>query len=236
MKHFEDFKGFEVPEVNFDFSLDLDIKNEPALKKPKKWIVTEPRNVQHCPQNMVKAKYAKDFAAQVDLPQVGQEVTCITSGYFVFGDILEALASKFGRIHCLTISTLSMSDANVDMLARMIRNEQLDHLNLLISVYFHAHERRGTFQRLLDSIHPDCMKIGVAAIHTKTMCIDCEAGHFVISGSANLRSSSSIEQFTITHSDYYHYWHTVWMMQLIEKSLILKKPTTKATGWEAINI
>ncbi len=223
--NYEDYSNIEIEDIEIEGE-DLEVKT--ALQSKKKWIVTQPRKASFGAKNIVKSINATDFAKQIKLPKENEQITCVVSGHFVFGEILSKMQPQFGRINCLTISTLSMSDDNVDMLAQMIVDGQLDHVNILVSAFWHAHERNGTYKRILDSIHPENLKLGVANVHTKIMCIDCDAGLFVISGSANLRSSASYECFDLINNQYLHDWHTIWMMQLIDSFGVIKrnKPPT----------
>jgi hypothetical protein len=236
-----DLELFDVEPSDIEFTLDLDDLggleeldgDTPPAAKPK-YLITTPRKVNRCHANMVHVRHADDFLNAVQLPKNGEVVTCVVSGFFVFGDLIEKLADKLGYINEITISTLSMSDENVDMFARMVENDQLGHINMLVSSYFYAHERNNTFARLLNSIHPEDLDVGVASVHTKIICIDSEAGKFVLSGSANLRTSRNFEQFDIAHSEQLHDFHASWMVKLIDRYAIIKKPLRDNLQWAII--
>ena len=60
----------------------------------------------------------------------------IVSGAFIFGDFIEALHhAPHGQSKRMTISTLSLSQENIDSLQNLPDNGYLDHLDLIISAY-----------------------------------------------------------------------------------------------------
>lgn len=125
---------------------------------------------------------------------------CMVSGSFIFGDFLEAFFTV-NNIHTpqLTISTLSMSEANVDSLSLLMEGGYVDRLRLMVSDYFFGHERRTIIPYIYQELDKDeRFDFGVARVHTKTCHFLTDGGkHMVMHGSANLRSSGNVEQVTI---------------------------------------
>jgi hypothetical protein len=134
------------------------------------------------------AKLADDIG---DLP-VDFRAFVILDGRFIFGDLLEALIVNNNWL-CeeLTISTLSMSQNNVDSLANLINGGYLKSLNLIVSHYYFANERGGLMPYLYDKLDiNDVLQVAVASVHTKIAMIRTECGKKItIHGSANLRTS-----------------------------------------------
>jgi hypothetical protein len=113
----------------------------------------------------------------------------------------------------MTISTLSMSQDNIDSLENLIRGNYVDKLNLIISAYFYSHERNALIPYLYKHLDIDnCFQLAVAGIHTKTCQFKTLGGRYVvIHGSANLRSSGNIEQFTIEcNKELYEFYHSIF--------------------------
>lgn len=69
----------------------------------------------------------------------GERFDAFVSGSFIFGDFIEAyLTTQHAKATRMTISTLSMSQNNVDSLHTLMDKGYIDELNLIVSVYFWA--------------------------------------------------------------------------------------------------
>jgi hypothetical protein len=103
----------------------------------------------------------------------------------------------------MTITTLSLSQDNVDSLHNLLAGGFVDELNLIVSVYFFGHERHSLIPYIYEKLDIDNkFQFAVASIHTKTVNFETSGGRkIVIHGSANLRSSANIEQFTIEENE-----------------------------------
>jgi hypothetical protein len=188
----EDF-GMEADELNdcFDFDADFDIaESESRFIKPKltkailvKWI------------NAISA--AKEIEIKPGLCYFG-----IIHGNFIFGDLLEAiLTKKMLQAARVNISTLSLSQDNVDSLRTLIEKNYIKELNLIVSAYFYAHERNVLIKYLHKELDiNNKFQLAVIRTHTKIMTVDLGNIKLVIHGSANLRSSANIEQIMIQDS------------------------------------
>ena len=156
------------------------------------------------------------------------------SGNFIFGDFIEAFLVR-NNVKCLsmTISTLSLSQENVDSLETLMIKGYIDALQLVVSGYFYAHEARGLVQYMYRHLDIDNrFQLAVAAIHTKTCHFLTLGGkRIVIHGSANLRSSANIEQFTIEDNaelfDFYEQHYNA----LIDKCATINKPIPRGETW-----
>ena len=74
----------------------------------------------------------------------GERFDAFVSGSFIFGDFIEAyLTTQNACAKKMTISTLSMSQNNVDSLHTLMDKGYIQELNLIISVYFWGNERRS---------------------------------------------------------------------------------------------
>ena len=91
----------------------------------------------------------------------------------------------------MTISTLSLSQDNIDSLANLLDWGYIDELNLIVSAYWFSHERWSLVPYCYERLDKeDKFQLAVAGIHTKTCQFETLGGkRIVIHGSANLRSS-----------------------------------------------
>lgn len=130
----------------------------------------------------------------------GMRADVFVTGSFIFGDFIEAFLCRNNiRATEITISTLSISEENIDSLRMLMDKGFIDHLRIMVSDYFYSHERRTIVPYLYKQLDiEDRFDLGVARVHTKTCHIlSSDGAKFVMHGSANLRANCNIEQFTI---------------------------------------
>lgn len=173
----------------------------------------------------IKYSNAKKLAKEIKIED-NFRYDCILAGNFIFGDFIEAFILE-NNAKCLnmTISTLSLDQNNVDSLSNLINGKYIDKLDLIISDYFYAHERKTLIPYLLDKLDVDnIFQLAVAGVHTKICLIETLGGKkIVISGSANLRSSSNIEQFTIEDNKQLYDFHVEYHNNIVEKYKTINK-------------
>ena len=150
-----------------------------------------------------------------NLPPPGECTHAILRGDFVLGQALPALLQRTGYCFHLRISTLALSVANAETLSRLIPSP-VGKLTLLCSHYFRAVDKTSTFHAVT-SLLSDIATLKVARCHAKIMLVPTELGSFVFEGSANLRSSDTIEQLTIFNDPELLAFHASWMDELISQ-------------------
>lgn len=165
-----------------------------------------PRVYDQTVKTPVLYEYAEQFAADFKF-RPGMREMCFVSGNFVYGDVIEALVS-LGKIDIrrLTIQTLTLSQENVDSLWNVCdMSPELEALRIICGGYFWAHEHKpgGVIPYLYQELDQgDVLDVAFAAIHTKIISIETTRGnHIVMHGSANMRSSRSIEQVMVECDD-----------------------------------
>lgn len=188
-----DFGNFDVPDLDLDnFDLDLDAEADTANRYIKPRLVP-------MKERQIMFKHAAALANEIDLTERSR-YNCIVSGSFVFGDFIEAFMV---RNNCkavrMTITTLSLSQENVDSLATLMQKGYIDRLDMIVSDYFFSHERHCLIPYMYQELDIDNrFQLAVAFVHTKTVHFETLGGKkIVIHGSANLRTSGNVEQFTI---------------------------------------
>lgn len=224
-----DVGGFDVSDIDlsaFSFNPILDADTESRYIKPR---FVPMRSSQVC------YEHAKELVNAIGIIKEGDRYDCIVAGSFIFGDFLEGyLVENCIGVKKLTISTLSMSQENIDSLHTLLVKHYVDELNLLISDYFFSHERNSLIPYIYQQLDIDnAFQLSVTSVHTKTMHFETEDGtKVVIHGSANMRSSGNVEQFTIeANSELYDFYDKVFS-PLIENYQTIKKSVRSKKQWD----
>ena len=113
-----DDNGFEM--LNFD--LDEETRYEILQVKKRKT-----KNVEY--------KYAQDFAKQIKIEKDSRYYAFI-DGSFIFGDFIEAYLVGNDIKAKVTLSTLSLSQENVDSFANLLDKGYISELNIIVSFLF----------------------------------------------------------------------------------------------------
>lgn len=156
------------------------------------------------------------------LPSPGEIVHSILRGDFVLGDALPALLRVTGSCPHLQISTLALSRKNAETLRQLVESGKVGRLSLIVSHYFRAVDKLSTFHTVTQ-ILAGITEVKVARCHAKVILLANACGDaFVFEGSANLRSSDTLEQLTIFNDADLHAFHASWMADL--KNIPHKNP------------
>lgn len=225
-----DIGTFDMPDI--DISL-LDFVPADEVEQTR---YTNPKAVQQASEQVLYDN-ARDFARALKIDK-GLRVDAFVSGNFIFGDFIEAFLTTHNcRAKKMTISTLSLNQNNLDSLADLMRNDYIGELSLVVSVYFWGNERNSLISyayKMLDV--DDRFQLAVADIHTKTVHFETEgAKKIVIHGSANLRSSGNIEQFTIEENpDLYDFYYEKFNL-IVDKYATIRHSIRASQAWDCIN-
>lgn len=171
----------------------------------------------------------------------GANLYAFVPGDFVFGDLFEALACDCGmRMDALTISTLSLSENNVDSLRNLLQSGNCKKLDLIVSHYFYSHECNRLIPYLLDELdHQNLFQLSVAGCHAKIALIqEHDKGlRFTVHGSANLRSSSNIEQMQVIEDARLFAFNRAFLHNIIQQYKLIDKRYRKGLrgemAWQA---
>lgn len=231
-----DIGGIKVPE--FDPGLvDFIGTEDSAAAAAEETRYTKPKVYQQS-SSYVNYENAVKLARDLRL-NPGERADCFVSGNFIFGDFIEAyLREHHAKALKMTISTLSLGQNNVDSLYNLMAGGYIEELNLILSVYFYGNEHF----RLIPYIYRrldfgDKFQLAVASIHTKTAQFETLGGRkIVMHGSANLRSSGNVEQFTIEENPELYDFYDEYLGRIIDKYATIKKPIRDKDLWaEFIN-
>lgn len=174
------------------------------------------------------------LAREIKMSQ-GMRSDVFVSGNFIFGDYIEAFMTV-NNCHTdeMTISTLSMSQDNVDSLRTLMEKGYIDNLNLILSAYFYANERNSLIPYIYQELDfDDRLQLAICGSHTKTVHFKTMGGKYIcIHGSANLRSSANIEQFTIEDNKELFDFYDERFRNILEKYATIRKPLRRKIAWD----
>lgn len=214
-----------------DFSeveLELEAEFESRYIKPPK--------TREIPENFLKYADAKKLAKNVVIDKDSRYFV-VVNGSFYFGDFIEGLVVENNwHVKKMTISTLSLNQNNVDSLGNLLRGGFVDELNLIISDYFFSHERQGLIPYIYEVLDvDDKFQLAVAGSHCKICIMETHCGMKVaIHGSANLRSSSNIEQIVIEENQDLYDFNDEYQGRIIETYKTINKSLRRNTLWHQV--
>lgn len=170
----------------------------------------------------------------------GERADCFISGNFIFGDFIEAYIVSHNA-HCpeMVVTTLSLSQNNVDSLYNLLAGGFVDDLTLIVSSYFFFNERRVLIPYIYERLDQEQarakFRLAVADIHTKTAQFRTDGGRrIIIHGSANLRSSGNIEQFTIEENAELYDFYLRYLTRIADKYQTTRAPIRGTQLWDTM--
>lgn len=130
----------------------------------------------------------------------------IVDGSFIFGDfIYNFIVDRDFVVENLTIATLSMSLENIMALSELMKKGYVKNLNIIVSDFFFSHERNKLIKNLYEACNFEGrFQLSVCRSHCKICLIEVSkitktpvSLKYTIHGSANMRASDNLEQFSI---------------------------------------
>ena len=209
-----DDTGMEFDVSDFDFNDENDDQPQSRYVKPK--FSSKPIQVDY--------KNAQELCESVKLFP-GEQIHAIVDGNFIFGDFIESLLYDKGVIcEKMHLSTLSLSQDNIDSLAGMMNDGTIKQLTMVLSNYFYSHEKNGLIKYLLQELDIDNrLELIIIRNHTKICLMEISNIKLILTGSSNLRSSRSIEQFCLQESAELHGFYAAWFKDKQGYSIINKE-------------
>lgn len=195
-----------------------------------------PRQCVELDESFLKYSDAKKLADEIEILPSSRYFV-IANGSFYFGDFIEALVVKNNwHVKKMTISTLSLNENNVDSLANLLNGEYVDELNLIVSDYFFAHERHDLIPYLYQELDKgDKFQLAVAGSHCKLCIFETHCGKFVcLHGSANLRSSSNIEQMAVEENRELYDFNDRYQSEIIRHYKTINKKLRGEKLWQVV--
>lgn len=204
------------PIVNLNLGIDLELdfdaedfdlleggdKKRPTGEKQRNVRILRPALDKKELTTRAAYENAEAFARQVDLSP-GARTFAWVSGNFIFGDVIEALvtARRVG-IRRLYICSLSISQENIDSLKNvmLLMGDELERLVLVFSGYQYSHEKYNLVPYMYSELDDPMNRVQIAfgRWHAKIITMETVTGRTItVHGSANLRSSNSVEQIMV---------------------------------------
>jgi hypothetical protein len=211
-------------ELNFNINLDLDFNIDlgDSLIEPR--ILKATKTIQK--ESFVKSNNAKTFFQDIELKK-DCRIHCILNGNFQFFDMIFEMFVKYKiKVKKMTISTLSLSQDNIESMAVLLENGFIDELNLIVSDFFYSHEKHQLIPFIYQQLDIDNkFQLAVAGTHCKIITFETELGtKFCIHGSANLRSSNNIEQVCIENNNELYYFYDEMHDKILNHYKTINKP------------
>lgn len=225
-----DFGNIEIPDLDlalFEILSDSEAGEETRYIKPRAMLVDE---------QMITYDNAVKLARDLRLDK-GQRADVIVGGNFILGDFIEAYITTHAAFcRKMTISTLSLSQENVDSLRNLLEAGYLQQLDLIISLYFYGHEAHQLVPYIYQELdRENKFQLAVAGVHTKIAQFETLGGRkIVMHGSANLRSSANVEQFCIEeNAELYDFYDNIFE-NIVEKYKTINKPIPRRDTWSVV--
>ena len=146
------------------------------------------------------------------IPGPGETFHAIQVGLFDLAHMVTALLGKLGSTcECMRIATLSLSAKNVAEMASWLDSGAVKKLDLLCSDFFRKHDKE-TFAELVQEFRQRSQRVAAARSHCKIITLSLADGRkFTLSGSANLRSNKSQEQWDLAQDPELHGFYDSWI-------------------------
>jgi hypothetical protein len=131
------------------------------------------------------------------------------------------------KVKELTISTLSLSENNVDSLYNLLKGGYVENINIVISDHFFSYERNNLIEYIYQTLDIE-NKLQLSVCNNKSRVVliqsDDNGGRkYVLHGSANLSSSNSTEQFCIEENEELFDFNKNIFDEIIEKFKTINK-------------
>ena len=211
-----------------DFNIEIDLGNFSEIEIN----IDIDTNQRYCKPAMsrsknVKYKNAKELSKEIQIKE-NERYFCIIDGSFIFGDFIEAfIYERAMKVKELTLSTLSMSQENIDSFYNLMQNGYIEKLNIIVSDFFYSHERHNLVKYMYEKLDvDDRFQLSVCRTHTKICLFETEMNggrKYIIHGSANLRSSDNIEQFMIEENKELYDFNYDFHKKIIDNFATVKK-------------
>lgn len=128
--------------------------------------------------------------------------------------LIPAIINARGPVLDTHVATLGLSTANAQCLADLKARGRIAALTIVCSLYFQQVDKATTYREVA-TVLAGVARLVIVRSHAKVICLPTAAGdHFVIEGSANLRSSDNLEQVVIFNDRNALEFHRAWMDEL----------------------
>jgi hypothetical protein len=194
------------------------------------------RNIKKFQKKKLKYADAIKLAKDINFNE-NQRYHVLIHGTFFFGDFIEAFIVEHNiHVKKMTISTLSMNKNNVDSLENLLKGNYIDELNLILSDYFYGHEKHDLVPYIYEKLDQENkFQVAFAGTHCKLCILESHSGRFyVFHGSANLRSSSNIEQICLEENKDLYLWMDEFQTSILNEYKTINKSVRGNKLWQIL--
>ncbi|MDP1589633.1 MAG: hypothetical protein Q8M07_17905 [Prosthecobacter sp.] len=143
-----------------------------------------------------------------------ERLHCVLRGDFVLCELIPLIIAHRGACSHLRVATLGLSAANAEQLANLFTAGLIGELTIVASHYFQQVDKTTTYRQIC-AILAGKARIVITRSHAKVILLPTAGGdHYIIEGSANLRSSDNLEQMLILNDQETHDFHAGWIDDL----------------------
>lgn len=195
-----------------------------------------PKKVKEISEKRLKYSHAEKLANDINFNE-NSRYHVVINGTFFFGDFIEAFIVNHNiHVKKMTISTLSMNKNNVDSLENLIKGNYIDELNLILSDYFYGHEKNDLVPYIYEKLdYENKFQVAFAGTHCKLCIIESHSNRFyVFHGSANLRSSSNIEQICLEENKELYLWMDEFQSSILNEYKTINKSVRGKKLWQSL--
>jgi hypothetical protein len=158
-------------------------------------------------------------AAQVlaVLPGPGETLHALITGRYDLMHLITALVTRLGDVESVRIATLSYNGRNLAEMVALLDSEAVKTLTLLCSAFFRDHNKE-LWEETLKDFRERGQWAAAARTHAKVVTVATAGGRrLTLEGSANLRTNSNLEQFSLTEDAALHDWSAAWIDDLVTR-------------------
>lgn len=205
-------------DIDIDFEIDYEDENIDENKDNSSFIKIK-HEIKSLKVNYLKAY---DLARKINIKK-GESIYIALDGGFVFGDFIGAFIQENNlEVEELTIISLSGGIPVFEMLEELILKKWVKKINLMLSGYYFRTERanRSLAIKLLEEIkirNKQKFNVFYTNTHQKIVLIKTKKGYVTMHGSANLKSSQSLEQLLIQENKELYEFNYKYFINLISK-------------------
>jgi hypothetical protein len=195
-----------------------------------------PKKTREIHEKKLKYSDALQLAKDINFNE-NERFHVVINGTFFFGDFIEAFIVNYNiHVKRLVISTLSMNKNNVDSLDNLINGNYVDELNIILSDYFYSHEKFDLVPYIYEKLDVDNkLQLSFAGTHCKICLIETHNNrYFVFHGSANLRSSSNIEQICLEENKGLYLWYNEIQQSISDEYKTINKSVRNNRLWQKV--
>lgn len=198
----------------------------------------KPKICRELSDRMLKYKNAQELAKVLNFNDA-KRYYVVVDGTFIFGDLLEAWCTNFNvHVKRMSISTLSLSQDNIFSLENLLIGGYVEQLDILVSDYWYQNERDKIVRLMYERLDIDNrFQLGSCSTHCKLTLIETYSNRkYVFHGSANMRSSSNIEQIMFEESEDLYNFNLEIQDSILNTYFSINKSVRRKTLWQAVQM